>query len=42
MWWLENYIELGKENKYTEKQIKEYKKYIDLIIELNPDVILQL
>lgn len=38
MWWLENYIELGKENKYTEKQIKEYKKYIDFIIELNPEV----
>ena len=30
--WLEKYIEIGKKNEYSKDEIKEYKKYIDLII----------
>ena len=30
--WLEKYIEIGKKSKYSKDEIKEYKKYIDLII----------
>jgi len=29
--WLLEYEKIGKENKYTDEQIKEYKKYIDMI-----------
>jgi len=33
--WLEEYERIGKLNKYTDKQIKEYKMFIKLIIKLN-------
>ena len=32
--WLENYEEIGRKKGYTEEQIIEYKKYIDIIAEL--------
>ena len=35
--WLLEYEKIGKENDYTEEQIKEYKKYIDMIAMLEND-----
>jgi hypothetical protein len=33
-WWLENYEQIGKSEGYTQEQIKEYKRYIDLAAEM--------
>ena len=35
--WLLEYEKIGKENKYTDEQIKEYKKYIDMIAMVEKD-----
>ena len=35
--WLLEYEKIGKENNYTDEQIKEYKKYIDMIAMLGKD-----
>ena len=37
-YWLENYEEIGRKNKYTEEEIKEYKTYIDLLISFHDKV----
>jgi hypothetical protein len=31
-WWLENHIEIGKQEGYTDAEITEYRLYIDLFI----------
>jgi len=33
--WKERYMKIGKENEYTDKEIKEYKLYIDLAEKLS-------
>ncbi len=30
-WWAENYIEVGRQQGYSDEQIEEYKRYIDLV-----------
>jgi hypothetical protein len=37
--WLLEYDAVGKENNYTDEQIKEYKKYIDMIAMLGNDML---
>ena len=34
-YWKDNFYRIGKEQSYTESEIKEYEQYIDLAIALN-------